>query len=464
MKKIKFFHLAVIIPVSILITVINPLNLDLNQKILVSALVMTTALWVTEAVHKTIACIFLLFIFSVFGKTKLYGIVSFAWSDTILLVITTTLLSVGIMKTGIVHKYAKRIFTGNSFKIFKLLILPYILGIVLVFLIPQAFARVIIIGAVLNDLIITANDSEKKAKQAIIFNGFIAVTVTYMFFNSGDIVLNQAAVNFASDLNPEVKEALNFSGWFKLMTLPSIITSCVCFFTVYFIFYKDLKHFSGSMISSCNTRDKEDSKSKELASFCIMGGIIILWATQSIHRIPYWIPAGIGVLIMFALKSLNFSDLKSVNFHLLLFLITVFNIGKVLTQAGVTSVIFTSLQTLIPDVNSSLYLLIIAAVTMIMHICIGSSVATMSVVLPIILPLTVSLGYNPAIITLISYIVVNIHFLLPFHHVIAMIGTAKEYYSDKYMLRFGIVMTIITLVLLWAVYIPWWKFLRVLSL
>lgn len=462
MKKIKVFHLAVIIPVSILITVFNPLDMEMSQKILVSALITAAALWVTEAVHKTAACIFLLAIFSVFGKTKLPALFSFAWSDTAFLIITTTLLSVGIMKTGIVHKYAKKIFTANSSKIFKLLFLPYILGTVLVFLIPQAFARVIIIGAVLNDLLKAENDSEKKAKRAIIFNGFIAVTMTYMLFNSGDIVLNQAAVNFAAASNPGVKEALNFSGWFNLMALPSIITAALSLLVVYMLFYKDLKHFNFSMISNFSAHETGNSKTKEAVCLTVMAGIIVLWATQSLHHLPYWIPACIGAVIMFAFKILELPDLKSVNLHFLLFLVTVFSIGKVFGQSGVTAIIFENLKPLIPHVNSSVYLLIIAAVTMIMHICIGSSVATMSVVLPIILPLTENLGYKPEIITLITYIVVNIHFLLPFHHATVMIGTAKEYYTDKHMLKFGIAMTVITFILLRAVYIPWWKFLKIL--
>lgn len=139
-----------------------------------------------------------------------------------------------------------------------------------------------------------------------------------------------------------------------------------------------------------------------------------------------------------------------------------FSIGKVFGQAGVTNAIFGKLETLIPSVNTSEYLIVIAIVAMVLHICIGSSVATMSVVLPILIPLAQSSGYRPEIITLMIYIIVNVHFLLPFHHATVMIGAGKGYYPDKYMFRFGSVMTVVSLILLALFYFPWWRILEVL--
>ena len=83
----------------------------------------------------------------------------------------------------------------------------------------------------------------------------------------------------------------------------------------------------------------------------------------------------------------------------------------------------------------------------------------MSVVLPIILPLAVGLGYRPEIITLMTYTTVNIHFLLPYHHTTVMIGTAKGFYSEKYMLRFGLIMTPITFALLYFIFFKYWQLL-----
>lgn len=459
MKKIKLSHLVLIFIAVFAIGLINPLNLDFNQSVLFSSMFFTIGLWATNAVHKSIACIFFLIIALIFGNIAALDIVSFLWSDTNLLIVTTTLLSVGIMKTGIVHSYVEKLLKKNASNIFMLLLLPYIFGIILVFLIPQAFARVIIIGAIFNGLLIANNDIEKKAKEALIFNAFIAVTMTYMFFSNGDIVLNQAAINFAGD---EVKEILTFGTWFQLMSIPTLVTCVVSLFLTYLIFKKDLGGFSVDMISRDHIKSEEMSKSKQYISALTMIIIVLLWATQNIHHVPSWIVALAGVILMLVLRILKKEDLKSINLHFILFLMTVFNIGKILGESGVTAVIFENLQKIIPSTNSSFYLIIIGIVAMILHTCIGSSVATMSVAIPILLPLTASLGYKAEIITLMIYVIVNIHFLLPFHHATLMIGVGNKYYSEKHILKFGLPMTIITFLLLALVYFKWWQLLNVL--
>ncbi len=459
MKKVKIYHLIIIFLLSLVIGLINPLNLDLNQTILLSSMVFTIGLWATNAIHKSIACIFFLMMSFIFGKTPVLNVVNFIWSDTNLLIVTTTLLSIGIMKTGIIHKYVEKLLKKNASNIFMLLLLPYIFGVVLVFFIPQAFARVIIIGAIFNSLLVANNDIERKAKEALIFNAFIAVTMTYMFFNNGDIVLNQAALSFAGE---GVREILTFGNWFKLMSVPTLITSLVSLFLTYFIFKKDLKGFSINMISKDHIKTDQVPKSKQQISMIAMVIIILLWATQSIHYISAWIVALAGVILMYVLDILKKEDLKSVNPHFILFLITVFSIGKILGQSGITTVIFENLQKIIPASNSSFYLIIIGIVAMVLHVCIGSAVATMSVIIPILLPLTGALGYRPEIVTLMIYVIVNIHFFLPFHHATIMIGVGNEYYPEKHMLKFGLPMTLITFLLLGLVYFKWWQILNIL--
>ena len=459
MNKIKPIHLAVIVAVALLLAIWNPLGLDFNQSIVLASLVITVASWATEAINKTYACLFLLLMFVLFGKANPYDIVSFVWSDTILLIATTTLLSVGIMKTGIIHHYVEILFRKSASSKILLLLLPYFFGIVLVFLIPQAFARVIIIGAIFSQLLQATTDEQKKTKDFLIFNGFLAVTMTYMFFNNGDIVLNQATLKFAG---PEVLESLDFNHWFSLMSVPTFIACIIMLGVTYLLFKNELSAFTPSMIIRTSADEKKQITMGQKISLLVMAIIIGFWMTESMHHIKPWIPALVGVVMMFVLNVLEKSDLKSVNPHFLIFLITVFSIGKVLGQAGITQVIFEHLKAFIPEGGSGMYLLVIAAVVMILHICIGSSVATMSVVLPIIVPLTMSQGYKAEIVTLMTYIIVNIHFLLPFHHATMMIGTAKQYYPDKYMLRLGSVMTVLTFVILAAVYFQWWKLMGVM--
>lgn len=458
MKSIKKFHLISILIGACIIFLINPLNLLINQNIVFSTMLLTVALWATSAVHKSIASAVLLITTFIFGNTEPISVLSFVWSETNLLILTTTLLSVGIMKTGTIQRYVEYLLKKCSSNIFMLLLLPYVLGVIMIFLIPQAFARVIILGTIFDGLLTASNDEQSNAKKVLIFNSFIAVTMTYMFFSSGDIVLNQSAIKFAGE---EVSTVLTFANWFKLMSVPTLITCVITLLLTKFIFKKELRGFDRSMISNTVLNSNEVSKSKQHISLITMCIIIAGWMTQSIHGIAPWIFALIGVIILFAIKVLDKRDYKSINIHFILFLMTVFSIGKILGQSGITEIIFGKLQSFIPESNGGMYLIIISLVVMILHTIIGSSVATMSVVLPILVPLSESLGYRAELVTLITYIIVNIHFILPFNHATVMIGTAKDFYPDKYMSRFGIYMTFVTLIILY-IYFYWWQMLNVL--
>lgn len=193
------------------------------------------------------------------------------------------------------------------------------------------------------------------------------------------------------------------------------------------------------------------------ASALIIVVIIIAWMTKSIHGVNEWIPAVIGVIFMLILKIIKIEDLKSVNPSFILFLTAAFSIGKVMGANGISDVIFENLKAIIPEGDSSFFLIALAVVIMLLHMIIGSSVASLSVALPLFIPLSESKGYSSNLIMLMSYVMVNIHFLLPHQHANMMVGIGQKFYNDKMMLKFGIYMTPITLLLIAFVFIPWWR-------
>ena len=161
----------------------------------------------------------------------------------------------------------------------------------------------------------------------------------------------------------------------------------------------------------------------------------------------------------YGMKILKKEDLKEVNPRFIIFLTAAFSIGKVMGANGISEAIFGYLQAIIPPGDSPFFLLALALVTMVLHVIIGSAVATLSIVLPLFIPLGLESGYSVAVIVLLSYIVVNIHFILPHHHANMMVGVGKGYYNDKLMLKYGIIMTPLTFLVLALLYIPWWNFI-----
>lgn len=361
---------------------------------------------------------------------------------------TTTLLSVGIMSSGALDRYVERLFRLGGGSVVKQLVIACLLGLVLIFLIPQAFARVILLGGIYSRIFIARDEVERKALAALIFGAFGAVTGTYMMFLSGDIVLNYGAVNFSG---PEMAGVLNFANWFKYMGLPGALATLVLMGVIYLVFRNEFAGFSESMIQ----KTQEGQKENRLA-LLIMLAIVIFWMLEPVHGLPAWIGALVAVIIFLAMKIIEPKDFKSIQPELLIFLTVIFSIGKVFGSTGITEIIFQKLEGFMAAGGTG-FLLTTSILIMVLHMLIGSSMATMSVVLPVLVPLAQAKGFEPVVITLISYIMVNLHFLLPVHHATMMIGTARDFYPDKFMFRLGLPMTILVLLIIFGIFLPWWK-------
>lgn len=452
MFKIKWILIAM--GIFALLAIARPLGLSQNQAMVLGSMVAAVILWATGGLHKSVVCGLLILSFSIFSETSAMEFLRFSYSDTMLLIIFTTLLSVGIMNSGAINGFVEKVFVRTGNNVYTILAVPYILGIALVFLIPQAFARVIIMGSVYTSLIQHQNEEELEAKQAVLFNLFFAISVTYMIFLNGDIVLNGAALSFSSEA---VQSQLDYLNWLSLMGPPTIAVCALSILMIRYLFRRELSHFHPGMITVSKSTDT--SKSKKWLVLALMAIVVLLWLFEDAHGIKQWVVALVATLVMFGLRVLGKTDLKSINLHFLLFLTTVFSIGKVFGQAGITEVLFQNLRHILVEPTSPFYLLLLVIVVMVLHLCIGSAVATMSVVLPILVPMVEAESISGIVITLLTYITVNMHFLLPFHHATMMIGSGREYFPDHFMTRLGTVMTLGVLVFIFGIYIPWWKIL-----
>ncbi|MDI6706252.1 MAG: hypothetical protein QME73_08350, partial [Bacillota bacterium] len=67
--------------IPVLVFFIDPFNLNLAQRLVFSALLLTIIWWTTEFVKRDIACVFLLIIFLIFGSSTPYQIFNFAFSS-----------------------------------------------------------------------------------------------------------------------------------------------------------------------------------------------------------------------------------------------------------------------------------------------------------------------------------------------------------------------------------------------
>jgi di/tricarboxylate transporter len=450
-QKNKIFYILISLLIPCIIILMKPMGMDINQSIVLGSLILTIIWWGSGIVDRNLASIILLIMFVIFGRTPLKNVFYFPLSTDFILIVCSFLLSQGIVNSKVADRISKYVLSQYCNNAFKLVIMSFVLGILLIFIIPQPFPRVILLSSIYINFL-KNQEVSKETRDVLLFSIFVASTCTAMLFINGDIILNYAALKFGS-VN------MSYIEWAKYMTLPSLLVTILVTIVFMITFKKDI---FGVDFTGLNCHQQKKITNQEKIALAITFAVILLWLTESIHHFNAATVALFGTVAMFATKILRIKDFRTINCSLLIFLTAEFSIGKVMTGSGVAYKLSNFLTSYFPDPGSFLYLPFIVMLIMALHMIMGSLITSLSVIIASLLPIVS--GYLPAeAIVLITYVSVNIHYLLPFHHVTVMIGFGNGYYHNKHTLKLALGLTILTFISALFIYRPWWKIVGLLN-
>lgn len=190
----------------------------------------------------------------------------------------------------------------------SLVILSFFLSFALIFLIPQTFPRVILLAIIYLEFL-KQQEVTPEQKSVLLFSAFVATTGTSMAFVNGDIVLNNATMQFAG-------LSLTWSNWAAYMAVPTIAISALMCLGMLIMFRKQLRLISF-------TREGEKKRAAltaaEIKATLIIALVVILWATESIHGLKAAWVALIGTVLMAVLGLLKVESLRVIKLDLLIF-------------------------------------------------------------------------------------------------------------------------------------------------
>ena len=441
----KIFYIIASIMIPIIMVILRPMDLDLNQSIVFGSLLTVIIWWGSGIVNQTLACFVLLAVFVAFGRTPIRSVFYFPLSSDFILITCAFLLSQGVVNSKVADRISELILSKYCDSALKLVICSFVLAIVLVFVIPQPFPRVILLSSMYINFMKGQKISE-ESKEAVLFSIFVAATVTSLLLLNGDIIQNFSALKFGN-IN------MSYLEWAKYMTLPSFVVLILTALVFIMVFKKEILNVN--FTKAVTSVDQKMSK-EEIISLAIILGVIVLWLTESIHHISVSTSALIGTLAMFATRIIGIKDLKALNVKLLIFLTAEFAIGKVMTGSGTAFKLSNYLTGFFPDPGSYLYLPFIVILIMALHMVMGSLITSLSVIITSLIPI-VSGHLSPEVVVLLTSAAVSVHYLMPFHHVTIMIGFGNGCYQVKHTLKLGLRLTIMTIITTLFIYVPWWR-------
>lgn len=451
--KLKTFMIC--LSAAAALTIINPLGLELNQQIVFGSLLLTVLSWAFQAISQSVASIFLLVVFSIFGMTPLQQVFKFPLSDNFITIAMSFLMSQAIVNSGIAARLADTLLARFVRKPMDLIWVGIAANFLLMFLIPQPFSRTILLAAIFVEYI-KRHKLPSATSEIIMLNLFVTAVTTLMMFLTADVILNNFAVEMSGT-------DISWFEWAKWMAVPSFVTTLIMSGLLILMNRKVFEVALGRPSAKEGEEDPEHivshspfSRSEKIVLALVLA-TVGLWMTESMHGISSaWVAVACAAGLAVFTGTLKFKDLKSLNLPLMLFLTAAFSIGSVMQASGISAAMF-SVFRMDAVVGTAWFVPAIIGLNAVIHQLVGSTVTSLSITVPGLLAISGGV-LSPIAIMFMSYVTVNLHFFLPFQQIVLLIGI--EHYSLRHILKIGVVMTVLTPIIVLLLYMPWFALVQ----
>ncbi len=459
MKNKRIIGLIVGVLVAIIINLMPLDGLSAEGKMCLALSLMTVVFWAFQIVQSGYSSGLYLVLLIIF-KVADPSVVLSPWvGSTIYLVIGAYLIASAVKSSGLGERiaYSFIIKFVNTYK--SIIISVFVLTFILSILIPHPWPRAFIIMSVMSVVIKSANIPKEDAVN-IGFSVFAAAVPVSMVFLTGDSAINSMAVQ-ASGVD------ISWMQWFIYMGPPAIMASILTCILILILFKptREVMINKEEIIEKLNLLGPLTNKEKRTLIWLLAA--IVLWLTDSVHGIETgWITLLVAMLMSLPVigEILEPRQWGEVPIHVIMFLAAAMAIGKVGAATGMNNWIAeTVLPSSIPS-NPYALAIIIAVISMGIHMILGSVIAVLGIAIPALLIFTEPMNINPMITTFLVYSAIGAHYILPFHHLDVLVGQGKEngMYGQKEVIRLGIPLTAVVFIII-IFEIIYWKLLGLIN-
>lgn len=429
------------------LVLLHPFGLDTSTSIVLAAFLFTLLAWMTKWFDRTAVSLMLLLVFLFFSNNTPRAVFGFLFSDSFLVLIAVMMIAQCVVEYRLADKALKTLLNRFSTSVPMLILFSFVIELVLSFVLYDPMSRMLLVCAVYVVIMEEANVN-KGARGALLFSIFAASNIVSLMFVNGTAMLTSSVMEMT-------QLSLTWLQWVKYMTLPTALSAMLIGVVYYTVFRKDLKTLDVKTLHF--PIDKTPMNKEQKKILIVLLSLTIAWITQGIHGVSAGKLAVLAVLILMAMRLVKPSQIKKLNYRMLIFLMAIFAIGSSMKAAGLAQMLNDALLHVMPmEVGGIWPLLIAVVIAMALHMLLGSALGTSAIVIPGFLLLFAE-RYDPHVVMLSLYIAVSIHYLMSFHRVSISVGVAQNYFDEKTIFRFGLPMTAVTLIVLLIFYFPYWK-------
>lgn len=366
-----------------------------------------------------------------------------AWTKGTMWIVVGAYLIAGAVKDSGLGQRIAYAFMLKFVKSAKSLILSiFALTFVLALLIPHPFPRAFLILAVVSVIAESAGYGEDD-RGKLGFLIFAAAVPCSMFFMTGDSTLNPLVASYGANGGA----AIGFIDWFIYMSVPMVVATLCTIILALALFKpsKELVYDREDVLAKQAALGKLSEKEVRTIVWLVIA--IALWLTVSGDYLA-WVTLVIGVLMAMPVvgEVLTPASWGSVDIKTLMFLTAAMAIGSVGGATGMNAWIADVVLPSTVPANPYLFALLVCALTMVIHMFMGSVMAGLGICVPAFLTFIQGTSVSPIAVALIVFTAINLHYILPFHNLAILVGEGKDAggYTSKEAMKMGIPLTVVT--------------------
>ncbi len=430
---------------------ITPLFLRFPGEIRALALlVIMQVLWIGRVFPLAYSSILLMLILSFHFMS--YGkVLGFVGTPVVWLLFATYLLSGAFIRSGLAHRLSLKILSWSKGSSKKIVVSSFFLMSILAFMIPSNIGRASLVTSILDKVIISINKVDKVTR----LSKALFISMCYITALSGALLATGASSTIYTFgfINDHLKVPLTFFQWL-VYTVPPILIFMILFWIVLNFLFPFEKINSEAASGYIEEELKKNGRLKmaEIKMMLIIGGTVLLWLLEPLHHfsVPLIGLLGGAATLFPGMGIWKWQDAKQkINWDMILFFASTLMLSDALIKSGLLKWISSRIIALV-NADHLFWLLVVSLIFIFLLRVFFVNVLG---IMTFIIPLSFSIGeqlpnVSPVLFPLVFFLAGIPGFFLITQSPVHMISFASGYFTEKELLKTGIVASIIWLIIL----------------
>lgn len=417
-------------------------------------------LWVTEPVSMALTALIAISSLTIFKAVPFETALSGFANGSTFLIMAGFMMAQGVNSTSLGKRFADWMiirFGGSTGGVLMgVLLAPQVLS----FFIPATAVRTTLLLPAVLALLKSMNlNRNSNAAKLLIFGLSFGASI------SGVGLLPAAISNVLTvDLLRTAGLHIYYFTWLKITWPIWILMIPLTWIILLKVFPPDIETFEvDTLKKALRALGKLTPDEKRILIILII--TVILWMTESIHKIPTAVPAIVSVILMGlpGVGNLDWDKLKNIEWGTVLLMGATLSIATSLNQSGAAEFLANKLLAF-PGLQHGLSkpLLAVISLTVLTHIYhLGvTNVSTVVLTLiPVVMQLSLKVGLNPMLAAITIGMAALFGFLLSVETLPGVITYATGIYSTRELLWVGFWLTLVSILVILVCAVFWWQFI-----